>query len=432
METLEEISYSFVNNAALYLSNHGAPSDRYIDSKIYGDKGDEVDINLKKFLYNNFCEVPENIIFISMTPINYTLATSEEDENNFKKLFANFFWGLENKVQDEEEIPYQIYLPGDIIYNQDLSLDKATKDTFDFFKKERNSYEKYNPSEAVFIIDESQKRKTRIISSLKKDILQREGDDKRAISVITGYAYSPNSRLGISQSYTIRKFFDLINKEKYRDLWEGQEYLVIFAPFCNPTWFNDTRADFLPNYIIQNFRELIQKKGQKNFYEYKENLEHLYTQPSKPREDFSHQSKISIKSDSEFLKSKKGKFQYKVEGEEQEDHWFLPEENNLKDYEDSEAEKNESYNEEKELFEKRKYNLIPEIYEIEDDEEKAQYFLKMIIREYKARIGGKRKYKKRKYKKRKTKNMKKKSKKRKTKRKIIKSRKNVISDKMYL
>ena len=419
METLEKINYSFIHDAVLYLSNHGAPSDRFTDnSELYGDTDDEVDTNFKKFIYNNFCEVPENIIFISMTPINYTLATDEEDEKSFKKLFANYFWGLEDTVEDGEEIPYQIYLPGDIIYNQDLSLDKATKDTFDFFKKTKNTYQMYKPVKAEFIIDESQKRKTRIISTLKKDILQREGDGKRPIKPITGYAYSPTSRGGISHAYTIRKFLDLIQKEKYRDLWEGQEYLVIFAPFCNPTWFNDTRTDFLPNYIIQNFRELIQKRGQVNFYKYKEELEKLYEQESKPRKDFFHQSKISIEADSDFLKTKKGRFQYDEEDIPQEDHWFLPEEGSLEEYKKSEEEKNESYNEEKELFEKQEYNLIPEIYGIEDDEEKAQYILKMIIREYKARIGGKKKYKKRK-----TKNMKKKSKKRKTKRKIIKSKK---------
>ena len=65
MGTLENINYAFMNDAVLYLSNHGAPSDRYTNNSVlYGYTYDEVDTNLKKFIYNNFCEVPKNIIFI--------------------------------------------------------------------------------------------------------------------------------------------------------------------------------------------------------------------------------------------------------------------------------------------------------------------------------------------------------------------------------
>ena len=164
MNFLDKINQAFLNDSVLYLSNHGAPSDRYSNNlELYGEEEiEEYDKNFQKFLYNNFCKVPENIIFISMTPINYTLGTTDDDEKNFKKLFANFFWGLEDKAKGGEEIPYQIYLPGDIIYNQDLSLDKANKTTFDFFKKRRNSYQIYKPSKAEFIIDESQKKKQKL------------------------------------------------------------------------------------------------------------------------------------------------------------------------------------------------------------------------------------------------------------------------------
>ena len=134
----EKIRYveSFITalerDSSIYLSMHGAPSHRYIDENVYDEINEHT---IQQFITDNYCEIPENIILITTTTTNLTLATDEDDENNFKKLFTTPYWPLDecSLCSDGQHIPYQIYIPGDIVYNQDLSFDAIEETAFDIY-----------------------------------------------------------------------------------------------------------------------------------------------------------------------------------------------------------------------------------------------------------------------------------------------------------
>lgn len=308
-----EIIISLANDAGLYLSYHGAPAERYLDSeKLYGKLGDEDDLdNIIRFFQTNFCIVPEGFIYITMTHINYTLSADQDDETKFKKLFSNLFWGLDNILKDDDEIPYQIFFPGDIVYNQDLSFDKIDDNQFDFYHKNDRDYTLYEP------VKYSLNGKEKIdISAIKNNILLNKIKGRTRTN-ITGYKNKPLSRCDISTATNTNGLFKEI-LPRFEGLWKEQRHLVVFAPFCNPTWESTTRKDFCPNLIIQIVRELILEKGLNNYKNFKSYLDRSVEnwEEWKKDEELSTISSIIDESfethstDIEFLKNITGRFKY--------------------------------------------------------------------------------------------------------------------------
>ena len=271
METLiNSYKYSMENNSSIYLSMHGGPAHRNINEEKYSNCHSSR-AAITEFIWDNYCIIPDNIIYITTTKMNYTLSTNPDDEEHFKQLFSNLYWSLEeaNKCLNDTELPYQIYYPRNVVYNQDLIFDSILEDTFDIFHKNGDNFQLYNGTEVTYP-DKSNAHKKIIVSQIKHDILTRRLGVHRPVSHITGYLNTPKGETNTKSNTNLRRFFEIL-QQHYPDLWKNDSpYLIVFAPYCNPTWYiEETRTDISPNYINDFLRNHIQNYGMNNYIQFK-------------------------------------------------------------------------------------------------------------------------------------------------------------------
>ena len=328
MEYVDSFKTALEKNSSIYLSMHGAPSHRYIDESLYG-KADEDTIH--QFITENYCQIPENIILITTTTTNLTLATDKDDEDKFKKLFSTPYWGLDecSICKDGKHIPYQIYKPGDIVYNQDLSFDAIEDPTFDIYVKKDDDFELYKEQDIPYYNGKTTNNQKG--SLIKKNILLKNipppmdsGIKRDTIHRITdktsGFLNKPETP-AITTSINLLGFFNLI-KDVYPDIKsKDSEYLVVYAPYCNPTWpVTDSEIGLCLNYLNDVLRSRIEGYGLSQFKEFKRILKGL-----------SENDRDNLKKSQELCEFIKSKPLISPDYDEQ-DSWLLPEENSLQEY----------------------------------------------------------------------------------------------------
>ena len=313
-------------DSSLYLSMHGAPAHRYIDENIYGEINQHT---IQQFITDNYCEIPNNIILITTTTTNLTLATDEDAENNFKKLFATPYWGLDkcSLCSDGQHIPYQIYIPGDIVYNQDLSFDAIEETTFDIYVKNDDDFELYKEEPIEYT--KNKETNIQLGSLIKKNILLKNipppkdsgiknATIHRQTEKSSGFLHKPGTP-AVTTAINLSGFLNLI-KDVYQDIIKS-EYLVVYAPYCNPTWsFTGSNEGLCLNYLNDELRSRIEEHGLLQFEEFKSVLNEISITDNPNLE-----KSIQL---SNFIKEKP---LTSINYDEQ-DGWLLPEEDSLTEY----------------------------------------------------------------------------------------------------
>lgn len=330
---VESFITALERDSSIYLSMHGAPSHRYIDENVYDEINEDT---IQQFITDNYCEIPENIILITTTTTNLTLATNEDDEEQFKQLFTTPYWGLDecSKCSDGQNIPYQIYIPGDIVYNQDLSFDAIDKTTFDIYVKNEDEFELYK-EEPIKYTKNTKETNIQSGSLIKKNILLKNipppkdsgiqrATIHRPTEMSTGFLHKPGTP-AITTSINLRGLFNLI-KDVYPDIIKS-EYLVVYAPYCNPTWsFTGSNEGLCLNYLNDELRSKIEKHGLVQFREFKTELkklskhDELNLEKSLERSTFIQEQPLTS-----------------IDYDEQ-DSWLQPEEDSLTEYRKAERE----------------------------------------------------------------------------------------------
>lgn len=343
---VSDFKQALENDSSIYLSMHGAPAHRCIDESQYQEVSQQT---IDNFITDNYCIIPENILYITTTTTNLTLATVSDDEDNFKKIFTTPYWGLEqfSVCKDEKFIPYQIYQAGDVVYNQDLSFDAMKETTFDIYKKKGQNFELYEPTPVkISKIKDSGEPETQLCSIIKADILLRRlpkplpsttnatlnsttSTIHRPLEIVSGLEHKPEAQPSPRISINLRGFFNMISEiDKYNTLRSEGNVLVVYAPYCNPTWvITGSNKRLCLNMLNVRLREQIQDYGLRQMDHLKSKLLQYFQLETRTKQSYQHNLCQFIKN-KPLLSSNK----------DEQDSWLQPEEDSLREYQIAEKE----------------------------------------------------------------------------------------------